>query len=428
MQIEKRIKGWLLTAAAALVLEGWALYVVSASPEHWRPALIVKDEPAARALYEAMVQAMQEAKSLSYTSACSGPDERTSAFKVLLKKPDCFRIEVVNGPSTRYSRLVGEGGYLWIFWSGDRPFLRVDDANSYEKAHSNVYVQKATAAGKDSIENEIARLGIAWYGMILDPSTFHGLVDTLEPYRDGIRSRGKDKVGDEECDVIEVGVMKAQRTRYFWLSRRDHLPRRIKEIIRTASNSITVEEWSDLMVNPEIPPKTFAWSPPQGWKPWSPPEPENSLLKKGQKAPDFELFAARGGKVKLSDYRGKFVWLYVWQVGSPSCRQEMRRLQNLYEKQKDRGVVIIGFNCTDDKRIARAFLHENSVTFPNVLDSSTVAQKMLSEDYKNRTGDVPLSYVIDPQGNIVDAWYGHDESHERATKTLEKLGLRLEGL
>ena len=57
----------------------------------------------------------------------------------------------------------------------------------------------------------------------------------------------------EECDVIEISFMRAQRTRYLWLSRQDHLPRKLKEIVRGAETRVTVEEWSNVTVNAEIP-------------------------------------------------------------------------------------------------------------------------------------------------------------------------------
>jgi peroxiredoxin len=40
---------------------------------------------------------------------------------------------------------------------------------------------------------------------------------------------------------------------------------------------------------------------------------------------------------------------------------------------------------------------------------------------------VPLSYIIDRKGKIVDAWCGVDEGHKRALAALEKLELKLEG-
>jgi hypothetical protein len=63
-----------LIVIVALALEAWALYTVSLSPAHWHSAMIVKDEPQAHALYDAMTNAMREAKSLSYTAVSSGPD------------------------------------------------------------------------------------------------------------------------------------------------------------------------------------------------------------------------------------------------------------------------------------------------------------------------------------------------------------------
>ena len=104
----------------------------------------------------------------------------------------------------------------------------------------------------------------------------------------------------------------------------------------------------------------------------------------------------------------------------------MCHLQGLHEKYKDKGLVILGFNCSDDKQIALEFLKENSATFPNILDSSDVAVRVSFDDYKG--SGVPLNYIIDREGKVVDAWYGYEKGHKRAIAALEKLGLKLEGL
>ena len=188
-------------------------------------------------------------------------------------------------------------------------------------------------------------------GIDFDPSIFHRYPDPLEPYIDGIRSRGANRLRGEECDVIEISLMRARRTRYLWLSRQDHLPRKLKEIVRDAETRVIVEEWSDVKINAEIPRKILTWSPPQGWQPWDPPRLEDSLLPPGQKAPDFALRSDRGGRIRLSDYRGQVVWLYVWDTGSPQCREEIRGLQQLHQTYQDEGLAILGFNCTDDRRM-----------------------------------------------------------------------------
>lgn len=102
----------------------------------------------------------------------------------------------------------------------------------------------------------------------------------------------------------------------------------------------------------------------------------------------------------------------------------MCHLQELYEKYKDRGVVILGFNPADDRKIALDFLRENSATFPNILDSSRTATKVAYDSYK--VSGWPTNYIIDREGKVVDAWYGYEEGHKQAIAALEKAGMKLD--
>ncbi|MCP4608852.1 MAG: TlpA family protein disulfide reductase [Planctomycetes bacterium] len=103
----------------------------------------------------------------------------------------------------------------------------------------------------------------------------------------------------------------------------------------------------------------------------------------------------------------------------------MCHLQELHEKYKDKDMVILGFNCSDDKQIALEFIKDNSAMFPSILDSSDAAKMIAYEGYK--MGGVPLNYIIDKEGKVVDTWYGYEEGHKRALTALEKAGLKLEG-
>lgn len=412
MKIKNKKNVWIIIAAIGLMAEGWALYIVSRSPEHWRPEMIVKDEPDARVLYETMIKILKEVESLYYTSHCSGPDDLSSTYQVRLKKPNTFRVEVVNNPSPKVTTLIGDGEHLWIYWQGSRPFLRVDDKESHAKSRSDVYVKKAITPDQDSVARRIDLLGTIWHGLILDPSTFHGYVDPLESHIDGVRSRGPYHYRGEECEILEVSYMKAQRTRYFWISKEDCLPRQIKQIDRLAENHVRVEEWSKITKNAVIPKHKVTWSPPDGWRQWDMPDPEDVLLQSGQKAPDFDLPSADGGRIKLSDYRGKTVWLCMWECGNPGCRKVLPDLQKFYEENKNKDLIVLGFNCTDDKKMARRFIRENGLTFPNILDSTDEAKNVMIRDYKNKTQTMPSHYIIDAKGNVMDAWCGYIEGHK----------------
>jgi hypothetical protein len=101
----------------------------------------------------------------------------------------------------------------------------------------------------------------------------------------------------------------------------------------------------------------------------------------------------------------------------------MCHLQELYRQYQGKSVVILGFNPSDDKQIALEFLAENGATFPTILDSSAAAERVAFRSYG--ISGVPVNYVIDRQGKVVDAWYGYEEGHTRAKAALAKAGLKV---
>jgi hypothetical protein len=98
----------------------------------------------------------------------------------------------------------------------------------------------------------------------------------------------------------------------------------------------------------------------------------------------------------------------------------MCHLQEIYAKYHSKGLVILGLNVADDKKVAQDMLRSNGVTFPNILDASPAALKVFHEDY--RKGDCPTNYVIDREGKIVQGWGGNDEGQPEAKAAMKKAG------
>jgi peroxiredoxin len=83
--------------------------------------------------------------------------------------------------------------------------------------------------------------------------------------------------------------------------------------------------------------------------------------------------------------------------------------------------VVLGVNTSDDRKIALDYLKANKVTFPNVLDGSDAANRAMMQ-YETLGGmcAVPMTYLIDREGKVVEAWYDYRQG--QAEKALKKLG------
>jgi outer membrane lipoprotein-sorting protein len=278
-----------------------------------------ENQPEARALYDGMIEAFRKPDSLSFKSEyrweARGQELGHCTYTAWLKKPNQFRVESTSADGQRGGTLIGDGQTMWLFWKGDRPHFSVEDQESYSKTRSQVYMTKPAPPGGHSIGHEVGLLGTGMAMPILDPSTFFGYTDSLQPYLDGVMGRGTEKVGEEECDVIELSLMKHQRSWTLWISQKDHLPRKLDQVVRVSYEILMHEVWSQIVIDGEMPAEKFVWAPPEGWQQWTLPKPEDRLLKPGTPAPDFELLAADGSKIKLSDYREKIVWFYIWRAG-----------------------------------------------------------------------------------------------------------------
>ena len=278
-----------------------------------------RDEPDAHALYDGMLRALHDAKSLTFTSAyaweAEGRELGQCTYRASLKKPNLFRLDTTREDGSAGGILVGDGEDLWIHWPGGRPSFNAEDEEKWRATSRNVYLTKPAPPGGHSIAHETPLLGAGMCMTILELSIFHGCAEALEPNLDGVRSVGTEEIRGETCDVIEVSYLRHQRSRYYSLSRRDRLPRRLKEIVRVSYDITMREEWSDVKVDGEIAADLFAWRPPEGWRRWQVPAPGDRLPKPGELAPPFRARLADGSLLDSADLRGRVVWLVFWRVG-----------------------------------------------------------------------------------------------------------------
>lgn len=100
----------------------------------------------------------------------------------------------------------------------------------------------------------------------------------------------------------------------------------------------------------------------------------------------------------------------------------MRHLQDIQDRYAGQGLVVLGMNVADARDVALEELQRQKVSFTSVVDTSPAASKVCFEGY--RMSGVPLNYVIDKEGKIVDGWYGNEEDFSRAMKAVNKAGIK----
>jgi peroxiredoxin len=123
-----------------------------------------------------------------------------------------------------------------------------------------------------------------------------------------------------------------------------------------------------------------------------------------------------GGTFNLSDYKGKMILLVFWRLGCPPCRKEMPWLQQIFEKYKEMGFSVVGFNHVDNETLVKQFFDKSGISYPNILDTSSLARKIY-DDFNTNT--VPLNFLIDRKGNLVGQWYGFNTNENEVVRLLE---------
>lgn len=118
---------------------------------------------------------------------------------------------------------------------------------------------------------------------------------------------------------------------------------------------------------------------------------------RGKPAPDFELTALDGKKVKLSDLRGKAVLVNFWATWCGPCKIEMPWLVDLQQKYSAKGLVVLGISVDEGSsdKIA-AYAKEMGVNYTVLRSTDAV-----SDSYGGIDG-LPTTFYVNRDGVIID--------------------------
>jgi peroxiredoxin Q/BCP len=133
-------------------------------------------------------------------------------------------------------------------------------------------------------------------------------------------------------------------------------------------------------------------------------------LKEGDKAPEFTAATNGGGKVSLSDFKGKDVVLYFYpKDNTPGCNKEACGFRDNWDAIKKKGAVVLGVS-TDSMKSHDKFVEKFKLPFTLLVDD----EKKIVNAYGvygpktfmgvKYTGTSRVTFLIGPEGKIRKIW------------------------
>ncbi|MFN8481752.1 MAG: redoxin domain-containing protein [Anaerolineae bacterium] len=140
-------------------------------------------------------------------------------------------------------------------------------------------------------------------------------------------------------------------------------------------------------------------------------------LRVGEIPPDFTLKDLDGKTWTVSELKGKPVVLNFWATWCAPCKFEMPALQSIYQKYKDKGLVVLAVDIKTDNGEAavRKYQQETGMTFPIVMDTTGETEN----NYRVRA--YPTSFFIGKDGKLREIKRGAFMSADQIEASVSKI-------
>jgi thiol-disulfide isomerase/thioredoxin len=122
----------------------------------------------------------------------------------------------------------------------------------------------------------------------------------------------------------------------------------------------------------------------------------------GTVSPSFDYENHKGGKTKLEDLRGKYVYIDVWATWCGPCRAEIPFLQKVEEKYKGKNITFVSMSVDEKKDYEK---WKKMVTDKSLGGTQLIADNNWNSAFITAyaINSIPRFILIDPKGNVIDA-------------------------
>lgn len=139
-----------------------------------------------------------------------------------------------------------------------------------------------------------------------------------------------------------------------------------------------------------------------------------NVLRAGRPSPEFDFPDINGKNVKLSDLRGKYVYIDCWATWCVPCRGELPHLKKLEETFHGMNIAFVSISCDRDRNKWETMVKEQGLGGIQLWGDE-------DNDFlrKYRVQGIPRFIFIGPDGRIVNP----DMTRPSDPKTMEALGM-----
>jgi peroxiredoxin len=137
----------------------------------------------------------------------------------------------------------------------------------------------------------------------------------------------------------------------------------------------------------------------------------------GKPAPDFTLTMIDGTAMRLSDFKGKPVWINFWASWCPPCRKENPDIEELYNAHKDTdGLVLLAPAIGEGRDSVAGYMQRADLHYPVGVDSDT----QIAANY--RVLGIPTHIFVDREGIVREIRVGAMSKKTMETKLAQIIG------
>jgi thiol-disulfide isomerase/thioredoxin len=135
----------------------------------------------------------------------------------------------------------------------------------------------------------------------------------------------------------------------------------------------------------------------------------------GTLSPDFNYENHKGGKTKLSDLKGKYVYIDLWATWCAPCRAEIPYLQKLEEKYHGKNIEFVSVSVDKAKDNEK---WKKFVTDKKLGGIQLFADKDWESEFVTSYGvtGIPRFIIVDPSGKVVSSDAERPSSPELQTQ------------